>query len=55
MLKPFDPADHIDGLDDIHAYLEAALEDTTIAHLSSAVRDVLRAIERIKSDADQSA
>jgi DNA-binding phage protein len=51
MLKPFDPADHIESMDDIHAYLEAALEDTTLEHLSGAVRDVLRAIERINDHA----
>jgi probable addiction module antidote protein len=39
---PFDPAEHIESLDDIVHYLEAAMEGNDPKHIASALGDVAR-------------
>ena len=39
---PFDPAEHIETLDDIQHYLEAAMEGNDPRHIASALGDVAR-------------
>jgi probable addiction module antidote protein len=39
---PFDPAEHIETLDDVLFYLEAAMEGNDPKHIASALGDVAR-------------
>jgi probable addiction module antidote protein len=39
---PFDPAEHLEAIDDILYYLEAAMEGNDSKHIASALGDVAR-------------
>lgn len=41
-LRPFDPAEHLETVDDILYYLEAAMEGNDPKHIASALGDVAR-------------
>ncbi|MFN3474680.1 MAG: addiction module antidote protein [Blastomonas sp.] len=41
-LVPFDPADHLETVEDIVYYLEAAMEGNDARHIASALGDVAR-------------
>ncbi|MBX9813640.1 MAG: addiction module antitoxin [Proteobacteria bacterium SG_bin5] len=41
-LKPFDPADYLDGAEAVRAYLEAAMEGNDPRHIARALGDIAR-------------